>query len=37
MNRYEINYAIVKLTESKTTNGAFTYYAITEGRSGGGL
>ena len=35
MKRYEINYAIIKLSESKTINGAFTYYAITEGGSGG--
>ena len=31
MKYYYVNYVIMKLSESKTTKGAFTYYAITEG------
>ena len=34
--KYQINYVIIKLSESKTTNGAFTYYVITEGEVKGG-
>ena len=30
-----LDYVIIKLSESKTAKGAFTYYIITEG--GGGL
>ena len=32
---WQLCYVIIKLSESKTTKGAFTYYIITEG--GGGL
>ena len=35
MKYYYINYVIMKLSESKTTKGAFTYYVITEGGEGG--
>ena len=31
MNMKLYNYVIIKLSESKTTKGAFTYYVITEG------
>ena len=30
-----LSYVIIKLSESKTTNGAFTYYIITEGEKRG--
>ena len=30
MKYYYVNYVIMKLSESKTTKGAFTYYVITE-------
>ena len=33
--KLQLCYVIIKLSESKTTKGAFTYYIITEG--GGGL
>ena len=29
-----LDYVIIKLSESKTTNAAFTYYIITEGTGG---
>ena len=32
-----LDYAIIKLSESKTTKGAFTDYVITEGEGGGDL
>ena len=31
MKYYYVNYVIMKLSESKTTKGTFTYYVITEG------
>ena len=36
MKYYYVNYVIMKLSESKTTKGTFTYYVITEGGRGGG-
>ena len=35
MKYYYVNYVIMKLSESKTTKGTFTYYVITDG--GGGV
>ena len=32
-----LDYGIIKLSESRTTNGAFTYYIITEGGGEGVL
>ena len=29
-----LDYVIIKLSESKTTKGTFTYYVITEGEGG---
>ena len=33
-NKLATCYVIIKLSESKTTKGAFTYYIITDGESG---